>query len=244
MNDLILESIRVILVAFIMVILLRAEHQRKHFPNNGWTLILNGFGLIFIGTIFDFLDNFDSLNQYFIIGSTESHIYIEELVGYIGGFSLLALGLNQWLPLVAGAEKLSEVSGKLHFANEKLQQQNATLYANEERFRAIFDNSEVGIATLHPNGYFEDVNTVYQNIMGYSESELSKLRWQELAAPEDLKASEKIFEKVKSEKIQEGSLKRKCLRKDGSSVTSRFRLSAIRKGEGEPVSYYILLMDT
>ncbi|MBF0455732.1 MAG: PAS domain S-box protein [Magnetococcales bacterium] len=243
MNELLLESIRALVVLFLFLTLLKAGREKSHLPHNGWSRILLGFGLILFGSLMDITDNFESLGDYGLIGHTTVQSFLKNVVGYIGGFILVTIGLKEWLPFVAGVEELSEMAGRLAVSKERLEVQHATLYSNEQRFRAIFNNSAVGIATLHPNGCFDQVNLTYQDILGYNAAELAGLRWWELAVPDDLQASEKLFKQVEEGTLVKGVLDRVCWKKEGTTLLCRDRLTAIREGENRPVSYYILLMD-
>lgn len=52
---------------------------------------------------------------------------------------------------------------------------NDEVSRNEERWRVIFDNSSVGIALADPTGHFTLANRTYQQMVGYTEKELTKL---------------------------------------------------------------------
>jgi PAS domain S-box-containing protein len=243
MNNFLLELFRGLVVAYLIYTLIKAGKEKKHFPHNGWSLILSGFYLILLGSILDITDNFESLSSFVVIGNTEVQTFLKNVVGYSGGLLLLTIGLKEWLPFVAGVEELSEVAGRLATSNSKLQSQHAILYSNERRFRAIFDDATIGIATLTPNGHFDQANATFQRMLGYSNQELNGFHWTELASPEYLEASEHIFNALAEGRQERGKLKRNCWRKDGSKLFCQERLSAIRKGDEEPLSYYIVLTD-
>ncbi|MBF0447696.1 MAG: PAS domain S-box protein [Magnetococcales bacterium] len=244
MLDIILESIRIVVVAYLLYTLIRAGEERKHFPHNGWSLIRAGFGLLLFGSLIDLTDNFESLSDYLLIGNTDVEAVLEKMVGYVGGFILIAIGLKQWLPFVAGVEELSEMAGRLATSKEELESQHAILHANEERFRAIFNSSDIAIATLHPNGQFDQVNTTYQTLLGYNANELTDLNWVELAAPEHQEASKALLYNLGTSRQSKAEIHRACWNKNGTTQLCHERLTAIRKGDKLPVFYYILLMHT
>src|SRR5271169_460664 len=59
------------------------------------------------------------------------------------------------------------------------------LRASEERWRAMFENSAVGIAITNPEGVFTATNRAYQEMLGYSDDELRALSYLEIMYEED-----------------------------------------------------------
>ncbi|MCZ6481640.1 MAG: PAS-domain containing protein, partial [Alphaproteobacteria bacterium] len=100
MTDIVLESVRVVIVLCLVLYLWHAGREKLPPGRKGWRLILGGFSLLLLGSIFDVTDNFESLNRFVIIGDTEAEAFLEKVVGYLGGFVLLAVGLVRWVPSV------------------------------------------------------------------------------------------------------------------------------------------------
>ena len=67
--------------------------------------MLTGFGLVFLGSLFDLSDNFPSLNPWIIVGDTPAEAFLEKFVGYLGGFIAIAIGIHRWLPAMVQAQK-------------------------------------------------------------------------------------------------------------------------------------------
>ncbi|WP_286240486.1 ATP-binding protein [Neptuniibacter halophilus] len=87
------------------------------------------------------------------------------------------------------------------------QKETQALEANEERVRAIIDNTQAGLITLDAQGRIESMNTMAEKLFGYSEDEsrleyFSKLLsqadralfWQHLTAPDDDRQEELFTE--------------------------------------------------
>ena len=98
MTDIIIETLRMLVVGIILIVLLSNRNIKNVSTVRGWRYILAGFGLIFFGMVIDITDNFSSLDQYVIIGDTEYQAFIEKIIGYLLGFSLLAVGICKWIP--------------------------------------------------------------------------------------------------------------------------------------------------
>ncbi len=58
------------------------------------------------------------LDKYILVGNTETQAFLEKIVGYLGGFSLLLLGMTRWLPGVSSAGELRLASSLIEQADE------------------------------------------------------------------------------------------------------------------------------
>jgi hypothetical protein len=97
MMDFVFEISKALAVGLIFSFFLTNAYvkQLKHIA--GWRSIVCGFGLIFFGMLLDILDNNPTLDQFFI-GNIHVVAFLEQVVGYVIGFSVLALGIWQWIP--------------------------------------------------------------------------------------------------------------------------------------------------
>ena len=108
MNEIALEGFKSLvlggIVCYIWWISLRRSFRRVQ----GWWFIVVGFNLIFIGSLFDITDNFESLNRFVIIGDTPSEALFENLIGDLLGASFLLVGFWHWLPTVGAFDKAKQ----------------------------------------------------------------------------------------------------------------------------------------
>lgn len=125
MTDLILEIVRAVIVAGIVWLLVHRGKVLVSSDRLGWRSIQVGFALLLLGSVLDITDNFESLNRFVIVGDTDAEAFFENLVGYLGGFMLLAFGLTRWIPSL------------VRFANESEERQAAedSLAFSQERFK-------------------------------------------------------------------------------------------------------------
>ncbi len=93
MTEIILEIMLVIVVGIAFYFLLQKEKQKDL---NRY--ILYGFALILFGALIDVTDNFPLLNKYIVVGDNACQSFLENVVGYLFGFALLAIGFWKWLP--------------------------------------------------------------------------------------------------------------------------------------------------
>jgi len=120
MTDIITEVIRTVLLAMIVVGLVAVSRRRSALAQPGWHLLLGGFVLLLFGCVLDVTDNFESLNHFVVIGDTEVEAILEKLVGFLGGFILLAIGLLRWLPNLTSIDELRQAHHELEDANKRL----------------------------------------------------------------------------------------------------------------------------
>lgn len=85
----------------------------------GWRLILGGLFLLSFGALVDISDHFSSLTRFVILGPTPYETIAEKLVGFLGGFTLLAIGLHRWLPNIAARRRAEEAVLRSHDELEK-----------------------------------------------------------------------------------------------------------------------------
>jgi len=94
-------------------------------------------------------------------------------------------------------------------------QTEAELGKNVARFRALFEESSLGIRLLDLQGNTITSNEAMQEILGYSEDELRQIPFTGLTDPLDLERDEGYFRSVLSGEIDRYTIEKRCARKDG-----------------------------
>ena len=120
MIDVALEVVRSAVVGVIICFLWRAGAREGWREIRGWQWIFYGFVLLFFATLIDITDNFPGLDRFVVIGDTDVQAFLEQVVGYLGGFSLLAYGF--WR-LVPGIVRLKQAEKEVREAHDSLEQQ-------------------------------------------------------------------------------------------------------------------------
>lgn len=109
------------------------------------------------------------------------------------------------------------------------------LRESEARFRTIFEIASLGIAQVNPiNGKIITVNNYFENITGYTASDLLSMTFVELTHPDDREKDWEIFSKAARGEIDYRNEKR-YVRKDGTSVWVRLHIAFIRDDKGNPI---------
>jgi PAS domain S-box-containing protein len=106
-------------------------------------------------------------------------------------------------------------------------QAEAALRESEARFRAIFEESNIGIVLFAPNGYPISVNPALQSMLGYSEAELLQSRFRDFTHPDDVPQTVSSFERLHEGEFDHYQMDKRYLRKDGKIVWTQISVSAI-----------------
>jgi len=153
MTDIILESVRSLVLLGLVLFLLRLGITKVRPTGVGWNMVIGGLVLLLFGSVIDITDNFDSLNRFVIIGNTETEAFLEKFVGFLGGFILLTIGLVQWVPSVRQME--AEIGNR--------KQAEESLLESEELLKAVIKSSpgavvirDLGGRNLMVNGEFSE----------------------------------------------------------------------------------------
>lgn len=121
---------------------------------------------------------------------------------------------------------------KLFDAKRSVEEKEAELAQNEERFRSFFDCSAVGIAQISPQGEFLMVNSKLCDMTGYSEKELSAMTFAEITHPDDLALDHQHISDVLAGKKDAFELDKRYIHKCGRVFWIRLFSNAVRNPDG------------
>jgi formate hydrogenlyase transcriptional activator len=118
------------------------------------------------------------------------------------------------------------------------------LRESEQRWRAVFANSNVGIALLDETARFLAVNSSYERMLGYTESELRLLTLSDIAYSEqDDTAAQQPFQELLEGKRERFEVERRNRRKDGTFIWVRSSGSLVPGAEGRPLFLVAVVED-
>ncbi len=124
-DNIILESLRTLILLVISLYIWYAASSHFALRRRGWKMILAGFTLLSAGSLIDITDEFDTLGQYVVIGPTPIQAILEKLVGGVGGFLLIAIGVTRWVPFVHDlSREVEQQTNKLRKAKEEAEVAN------------------------------------------------------------------------------------------------------------------------
>ena len=107
-----------------------------------------------------------------------------------------------------------------------------SLRANDERMRLFFERQIVGMAISNPDKTWNTVNDKWCRILGYDWDELKSMTWEELTHPDDLPENIEKFDQLVAGKIDDYSITKRFIRKDGSIIVVELSVGCVRNEDG------------
>jgi PAS domain S-box-containing protein len=104
----------------------------------------------------------------------------------------------------------------------------------QARFQAVFENMAVGIAIMGLDRQPVAINSVTEQIIGYSLEELKSVNPLDLAIPEDRNLDSEMFPELISGKRNSYVMERRYRRKNGEIFWARINYSLVRDLDGNP----------
>jgi PAS domain S-box-containing protein len=92
------------------------------------------------------------------------------------------------------------------------------LRKSEERWRAVFENSAIGVALTDPSGRFLATNSAFQKMLGYSEEEIRELTFLELTHEDYRESNWQLVTELLEGKRKQFQIEKQYRRKDGSLI--------------------------
>jgi two-component system, sensor histidine kinase and response regulator len=107
----------------------------------------------------------------------------------------------------------------------------------EERFRRAFDDAPIGMALVGLDGSWLRANVSLCQILGYDESDLLGLRFQDLTHPDDLKASLEWTSGLLEGHYRSFAHEKRYVRRDGTTVWAMLSVSLVRDAGDVPLYF-------
>jgi len=110
---------------------------------------------------------------------------------------------------------------------------------SEQKFRAIFEGAELGIAVAKINDGHITVNSAYRRMLGCTAEEMRSISiFDELTHPDDVERDVRAYQPLARGEIDRLHLEKRYLLRDGRLVWASVELSLLRDAAGKP--QYIL----
>jgi PAS domain S-box-containing protein len=110
------------------------------------------------------------------------------------------------------------------------------LEKSEKQFRLIFEQAPIGMAVTSLDLKFIKVNKTLSGMLGYSEDELTKITPLDITHPDDIEINTKLNKKLTTGEINEFSLEKRFIHKNGNSVDVQVHISLLRDKKGNPLN--------
>ena len=115
-----------------------------------------------------------------------------------------------------GGNLVEFVSAAIDITEQALAEE--ALRKSEERWRAVFENSAIGVALTDLSGRFLATNSAYQKMLGYTEEEIGNLSFLELTHEDYREANAQLVGELLTGKRTQFQIEKRYWQKDGSLI--------------------------
>ncbi|WP_017931159.1 sensor histidine kinase [Robiginitomaculum antarcticum] len=115
--------------------------------------------------------------------------------------------------------------------------------ADQDMFRLAMEHSAIGMALLNPSGQWLKVNQALCDIIGYSESELLSVTFQDISHPDDLTADMNNIKQLITADIQTYTMEKRYFHKDKRAIWTLQTVSVVRDENSKPKYFLSQIVD-
>ena len=139
--------------------------------------------------------------------------------------------------------ELKKTARRLRLETKKREQIESELRLSEACFHRAFELGMIGMAITSVEKFWLDVNDRLCEIFGYPREELARKTWAEITHPEDLPADVAQFERVLAGAIDDYSMEKRFIRKDGSIIHAEIAAKCLRRADGSAEYFVAFVQD-
>ncbi|MDQ7818171.1 MAG: PAS domain S-box protein [Melioribacteraceae bacterium] len=112
----------------------------------------------------------------------------------------------------------------------------------ESLFNIAFDNANLGIIIISNTGKITGANSFITRSLGYSNEELSVMKYTDLSHPHDKDTSIKMFKEILAGKRNSYQVEKRYINKNGKVIWGKVSVTAI-KDEKKKIKYFIAIAE-
>jgi len=113
---------------------------------------------------------------------------------------------------------------------------------SEEKFRSVFQNSIVGKSITTIDGHLS-VNKAYSEIVGYTQEELTKLKWADFTHKDDIEFNNQKIQSILKGDKEFSQWEKRFIHKDGHIIWVDISIVLLRDSEGQPIHFITEIND-
>ncbi len=121
--------------------------------------------------------------------------------------------------------------------------QDAHLAQTEFLFKTQFDYGNIAVGILNDELIWSRVNQKLQNLIGYSDSELYQMHWNQLIIPEDSDYDRVVFERLRFAEQDVVEMDKRLVASDGRVLYVHLNISSFRNLLSHQVFFIVSLQD-
>lgn len=137
MFDIVMDIFRAVLTGVVFFYLRSMRGKESPRLRKAWIFFIIGFGLLFLGGLFNVAEYVPFLNRYLTVGRHHHYAdFFSQVVGYFFGLLFLGIGFWHWVPAIL-ALRVEEIA--LRKSQEELKQRIVALTEERNRLKAIIE---------------------------------------------------------------------------------------------------------
>jgi diguanylate cyclase (GGDEF)-like protein/PAS domain S-box-containing protein len=117
------------------------------------------------------------------------------------------------------------------------------LRQSERLFKAAVESSAIGMALVSPDGRWLKVNKALCDILGYSETSLLQLTFQDITHPDDLNADLQLLQETLEGRRDTYEMEKRYVHRDGHEVWTQLNVALVRDAHNRPVQFISQIQD-
>jgi PAS domain S-box-containing protein len=133
----------------------------------------------------------------------------------------------RWYGLLIDIDDRKRAEAERSLAEEDLRK-------SEERWRAVFENSAIGVALADLSGRFLATNSAYQKMLGYTDQELGRLTFLEITHEDYRESNWQLVTELIDGKRRQFQIEKQLRRRDGSLVWVSNNVSLVPGSKSMP----------
>ena len=130
-----------------------------------------------------------------------------------------------------------------HLDITAIKQAEAALRESQQRFRAAFEDSPIGLDLVDLRGCFVRVNAAYSRMIGYTPEQMVGMHIREITYPDDLPADEAAMQRFLAGDSRTYQTEKRYVRSDGSLMWALLNVTMIADAEGRPFQFFGQVQD-
>ena len=115
--------------------------------------------------------------------------------------------------------------------------------AEQEKYKAVFENAGIGMDLVDNDGRFIEVNAALARMLGYTQEELQHMTIHDVTHPDDKEISDHYLQGAISGSFPSYRIEKRYRRKDGTTLWADLSVSAVRDSTGRHVSTIGVIQD-
>jgi PAS domain S-box-containing protein len=105
---------------------------------------------------------------------------------------------------------------------------------SERRFRTAFTNAPIGMTLVGPDGRILQANAAFCVMLGYDQTDVECMTFQQLTYPEDLELNLRLMGSVLAGERDTYEMEKRYRHRNGALVWAHIRVSLVRSDDGAP----------